>query len=123
MDAEKLAHFKKILKEQLARHLENIKTDQAAALDPNDDGVKDSVDMSVMDVNRETALRLGERESADVAAIDQALMRIDEGTYGTCARCGKEIPLARLEAIPTARYDAECQTRIEQMEDEEMPTL
>jgi DnaK suppressor protein len=123
MDAEKLAHFKKILKEQLARHLANIKTDQAAALDPNDDGVKDSVDMSVMDVSRETALRLGERESADVAAIDQALMRIDEGSYGTCARCGKDIPLARLEAMPTARYDAECQTLIEQMGDEETPSL
>ena len=115
MDAEKLAHFKKILKGQLARHLENIKTDQAAALDPNDDGVKDSVDMS--------ALRLGERESQMVADIDQALMRIDDGTYGTCTRCGKEIPLARLEAMPTARYDAECQTLIEQMEDEEISTL
>lgn len=123
MDAEKLAHFKKLLKEQLTRHLANIKNDQAAALDPMDDGVKDSVDMSLLDVSRETALRLGERESAMVAAIDQALMRIDEGTYGTCARCGKEIPLARLEAMPTARYDAECQTWIEQMGDEETPSL
>ncbi len=123
MDAEKLAHFKKLLKEQLTRHLANIKTEQAAALDPMDDGVKDSVDMSLLDVSRETALRLGERESAMVAAIDQALMRIDEGTYGTCARCGKEIPLARLEAVPTARYDAECQTLIEQLGDEETPSL
>lgn len=123
MEAEKLEHFRKILKAQLAKHLENIETDQAAALDPIDDGVKDSVDMSVSDVSRELALRLGERESKMVADIDQALMRMDEGTYGQCERCGKDIPEGRLEALPTARYDAECQTLIEQMEDEEMPTL
>ncbi|MEO6393445.1 MAG: TraR/DksA family transcriptional regulator [Pyrinomonadaceae bacterium] len=123
MEAEKLEHFRKILKAQLAKHLENIETDQAAALDPIDDGVKDSVDMSVSDVSRELALRLGERESQMVADIDQALLRMDEGTYGTCARCGKDIPEGRLEALPTARFDAECQTLIEQMGDEEMPTL
>ena len=46
--------------------------------------------------------------------IDQALLRIDEGSYGVCARCGKDIPERRLDALPTARYDAECQSLIEQ---------
>ena len=79
--------------------------------------------MSLDDVNRELALRLGERESQMAADIDQALMRIKEGTYGKCARCGRDIPLARLEALPTARFDAECQTLIEQAQGEELPTL
>jgi DnaK suppressor protein len=48
-----------------------------------------------------------------VADIDQALMRIDEGSYGECASCGKPIDERRLEAMPTARYDAACQTIIE----------
>jgi DnaK suppressor protein len=48
-----------------------------------------------------------------VADIDQALLRIEEGTYGKCARCGREIDQRRLEAVPTARYDAECQAIIE----------
>ncbi|HLR05528.1 MAG TPA: TraR/DksA C4-type zinc finger protein, partial [Pyrinomonadaceae bacterium] len=48
-----------------------------------------------------------------VADIDQALMRLDEGSYGLCVRCGKTIDERRLEAVPTARYDAACQAAIE----------
>ncbi len=113
MDEKRLDHFRKILLEELRRRTENVREDQAEALEDNDDGVKDSVDMSLQDVNREIAFRLGERESQMVADIDQALMRIDEGTYGQCARCGKPIDERRLEALPTARYDAACQAEIE----------
>ena len=115
MDDKKIERFRTILLEQLRQHSDQVRDNQQAALDmvAADDGVKDSVDMSLHDVNQEIALRLGERESQMVADIDQALMRIDEGSYGTCARCGKEIPERRLEALPTARYDAECQAAIE----------
>jgi DnaK suppressor protein len=126
MDAERLEHFRRILTEQLRQHTERVRDNQAAALEmrANDDGVKDTVDMSVMDVNQEIELRRGERESQLVADIDQALLRIDEGTYGTCARCGQEIPPARLDAMPTARYDAACQTAIEASEGlDDLPTL
>ena len=113
MQPEKLAHFKKILLEQLPEHTQHVSDDQAAALELSDDGVKDSIDFSMMDVNKELALRLGERESQMVADIDQALLRITEGTYGTCTRCGKLIDERRLEALPTARYDATCQSLVE----------
>jgi DnaK suppressor protein len=114
MDAQKLEHFRNVLQEELRRHTENVRDDQADALEAvSDDGVKDSVDMSLQDVNQELALRLGERESQMVADIDQALMRIEEGNYGVCVRCGKEIDERRLDALPTARYDAACQTAIE----------
>ena len=113
MDAEKLEHFRTLLVAQLRQHTEHIRADQAAALDFSDNDVKDTVDLSVMDVNKELALRLGERESKMVADIDQALLRIREGSYGTCARCGKVIDERRLEALPTARYDAACQALIE----------
>ena len=113
MDAKRLEHYRNILLQQLRQHTENVREDQAQALESNDDGVKDSVDMSLQDVNREIAFRLGERESQMVADIDQALLRIDEGTYGECARCGKPIDERRLDAMPTARYDAACQTQLE----------
>ena len=103
-----------------------MRDNQAAALEmrANDDGVKDTVDMSVMDVNQEIELRRGERESQYVADIDQALMRVEEGTYGTCARCGQPIPEARLDAMPTARYDAACQAAAEASEGlDDIPTL
>ena len=120
-----MEHFRSILREQLLRHTENVRDDQADALEAvADDGVKDSVDMSLQDVNQELALRLGERESQMVADIDQALMRIDEGTYGVCARCGKPIDERRLEAMPTARYDAACQAAIEASQGlDDNPTL
>ena len=124
MDEKRLEHFRKILLEQLREHDDNVREDQADALEIADDGVKDSVDMSMLDVNQEIALRLGERESQMVADIDQALMRIDEGTYGVCAKCGKPIDERRLEAMPTARYDAECQTAIEASQGmDDIPTL
>lgn len=113
MDKEKIEHFRGMLMQQLRQHTENIRDDQAAALDFSDDGVKDSSDLSVMDVNKELSLRLGERESRAVADIDQALLRIKEGSYGVCARCGQPIDERRLEALPTARYDAACQRLIE----------
>lgn len=110
--------------ELLREHTENVREDQAAALESVDDGVKDSVDMSLQDVNQEITLRMGERESQMVADIDQALLRIEEGSYGVCARCGKPIDERRLEAMPTARYDAACQSAIEESQGlNNIPTL
>ena len=114
MRPERLAHFKEILIAQLREHSNHVRDDQAAALELSDDGVKDSMDLSVMDVNKELAFRLGDRESQMIADIDQALLRLKEGSYGICAHCNKPIDERRLEAVPTARYDAECQTKLEQ---------
>jgi len=64
------------------------------------------------------------RSSQVVADIDQALLRIKEGSYGICARCGQPIDERRLEAVPTARYDAKCQSIIESANgDDDLPTL
>jgi DnaK suppressor protein len=48
-----------------------------------------------------------------LAQIDDALERMDEGTYGICERCGKPIPEERLEAFPYVRYDVNCQAIVE----------
>jgi DnaK suppressor protein len=121
MQAERLDHYRQILLEQLRQHSEIARGNQSDALEmaAADDGVKDVADQSVKDVNQEIEYRLSERESQLVADIDQALLRIDEGTYGVCARCGKDIPERRLDALPTARYDAECQSLIEQSKGED----
>jgi RNA polymerase-binding transcription factor DksA len=51
-----------------------------------------------------------EQEMRDrVTAIEDALRMMDEGTYGTCLRCGKNIPLERLRAIPFSKYCVDCQ--------------
>src|ERR1700748_565753 len=102
LEQETLDPFRSILLKDLRGPRPNVADEQATATNGDDDGVKDAVDMSLADVNKEIAFRLGERESKMVAEIDQALMRMDEGTYGTCLRCGNSIDQRRLEAVPTA---------------------
>jgi DnaK suppressor protein len=122
MNKERLEYFRKLLNGQLRQHSDQVRDNQQAALEMNaDDGVKDSVDMSLQDVNQEIAFRLGEHQSQIVADIDEALRRIEEGTYGTCERCGKPIDERRLEAVPTARHDAACQAAVEASRGEEDP--
>ena len=123
MEATKLEHFKQLLLAELLRHTQNVSDEQAAALDAAGDDAKESVDFALRDGIEEMALKLGDKESKMVAEIDQALLRIEEGSYGTCARCGRPIDELRLEAVPTARYDAECQAAIEAKEMTLQPSL
>ena len=113
MNHKKRHHFKKLLLAELRRHAQHINDEQARALDIANDDLQQSSDLAVRDVIQELALQLGDHESKIVADIDQALMRMNEGSYGVCVRCGHEIDERRLEALPTARYDAACQAEIE----------
>jgi RNA polymerase-binding transcription factor DksA len=63
--------------------------------------------------DRDFALSLLSQEQDALYEIDQALKRIDLGTYGICEMSGKHIPRARLEAIPFARFTVECQSQLE----------
>ena len=61
-------------------------------------------------VDRERDLALSAQARAEVVEIDVALDKIDEATYGTCDRCGKSIPKARLEVIPWAALCVNCKS-------------
>jgi DnaK suppressor protein len=63
--------------------------------------------------DRDFALSLLSQEQDALYEIDQALKRIEVGTYGVCEMSGKPIPHARLEAIPFARFTVECQLQLE----------
>lgn len=63
--------------------------------------------------DRDFALSLLSQEQDALYEIDEALKRIELGTYGKCEMSGKAIPRARLEAIPFARFTVECQTQLE----------
>jgi DnaK suppressor protein len=60
---------------------------------------------------RNLALRNNAREL--LVQVDAALRRLDEGTYGICARCGREISTERLEALPSATLCITCQAEVE----------
>jgi RNA polymerase-binding transcription factor DksA len=63
--------------------------------------------------DRDFALSLLSQEQDALYEIEEALKRVDAGTYGICEMSGKAIPHARLEAIPFARFTVECQAQIE----------
>lgn len=63
--------------------------------------------------DRDFALSLLSQEQDSLYEIDQALKRIETGSYGVCEISNKAIPHARLEALPFTRYTVECQAEIE----------
>ena len=65
-------------------------------------------DSATATLNREIDYTLEENSEHVLAAIEEALSRIDAGTFGTCVRCGKAIAEERLEAIPYATRCIDC---------------
>ncbi|MDP8975576.1 MAG: TraR/DksA C4-type zinc finger protein [Actinomycetota bacterium] len=64
--------------------------------------------------NRERDMSILESLEAELADVEHALRRLDEGTYGTCEACGRQIDGARLEAMPATRFCLEDQAAAEQ---------
>ena len=64
--------------------------------------------------DRDFALGLLSQERTALIEIDQALERIESGSYGICEMSGRPIPISRLEAIPFARFTVECQSEMEE---------
>lgn len=65
-------------------------------------------DSSQVTAERGEAERLAADLHESLDDVEQALRRVEDGTYGLCERCGKPISEARLEAMPTARRCLEC---------------
>jgi RNA polymerase-binding transcription factor DksA len=70
-------------------------------------------DVGTETFNRERDLSILENVEAELADIEHAMRRIDEGSYGTCEACGKPIGDERLEAMPAARFCLEDQATAE----------
>ncbi len=73
-------------------------------------------DQALMDVERHLGISIMEMRNRQRQLIDDALTRLDEGTYGTCAECGVEINERRLAAVPFAQLCLDCQSKQELLE-------
>ena len=71
--------------------------------------VLDTEEQSVQDFVQDVELALMEMQSATLGQIDEAIRRLEAGTYGACADCGAEIAAARLKALPFASLCLGCQ--------------
>ena len=115
MSKEQLGHFENILfswkrdlMEEVDRTVLHMKDEAANFPDPNDRATQES-EFSL-------ELRTRDRERKLIRKIDEALKRIEDGTYGYCNETGEEIGIKRLEARPVATLSVEAQERRERRE-------
>lgn len=117
MDADQT---RQLLDEERER-LEGLRDEYSSLRDASEeDGMQElsSVDQHQADIGTETFdrskdLSILDEVEAELAEIEHALQRLDEGTYGTCEACGKTIPDDRLEAMPATRFCLEDQAKAE----------
>lgn len=73
----------------------------------------DVFDLSASELERNMSLLLKERGRSKLRAVEDALERMDQGTFGICEDCGCEIPLGRLEVMPFAATCRDCKAEQE----------
>lgn len=115
MDKDKLDFFREELEKKKREILDeagktmNEMTDQTTNVpDPND--------RATIESGRSFELRIRDRERKLLSKIDEAIVRIDEGTFGICEDCDEEIGLKRLEARPVTTLCIDCKTAQETQE-------
>ncbi len=106
---------------KVRRRLEGMKEKILAEMDQANrserEGLKDegmdTYDLASEERDREISFILSDRERVKMSAIDDALARIGDGSYGVCESCGLEIGEQRLEALPFTRLCRDCQQDME----------
>jgi DnaK suppressor protein len=87
--------------------------DDAPHVDPDDRS--DEIDLATVEHSHFVLLSAHERDLARLRAIDAALERMEDGSFGTCDRCGQEIGLERLAALPVTTRCVNCQEERERV--------
>ena len=102
-----------VLREKLLVKRQEItdlyRSDLAAGQASADEGTEDIVDRANSSYNREFMFSLSDSERQLLIQVDEALGRLDAGTFGSCIHCGRAIGEKRIEAVPWARYCIDCQ--------------
>jgi len=89
--------------------LGEIDSELRAEREGNKDEGMDTYDLASEERDREINVILSDRERVKLKQIDDALARLDDGSYGVCESCGLEIAEERLEAMPFSRLCRDCQ--------------
>ena len=74
-----------------------------------DESAQDMADRATSAYTKEFAYSLSENDRKILVLIDDALARLDAGTYGTCVHCAQPVQEKRIEAVPWARHCLDCQ--------------
>ena len=116
MRKDRVAYFRKRLVEKQRQLVEEVGRNALYGKDQEDDSIKDLGDQANTAYNREFLFELGNGDRRLLREVVTALQKIEEGSYGSCERCGEAISDKRLEALPFARYCIDCQRAAEEEE-------
>jgi DnaK suppressor protein len=116
MTKEKIKHYKKLLideKQSLINEI--IESDESARdlLENDSNTVNDSIDIATSTVAQNILNAMNSNNQQRMQAIEAALRRIEEGSFGICVICGKQILASRLEAVPWATKCMSCKVKSE----------
>ncbi len=118
MEKKKLEYYKKLLlelKESIVHDIYNMSQDSDSQESGDVSGhVLHMADVATDMYDREFNLGLASNEREILQKIEDALRRIQDGTYGFCLGTGKPIAQARLKAIPYAEYSLKYQEELEE---------
>ena len=115
MNERQLEYFKGKLNEWKDEILRESR-ETVAHLQKETENHADLADRASSETDRALELRTRDRQRKLISKIDQALRRIEDGSYGYCEETGEPIGLARLDARPTATLSLEAQERHERRE-------
>lgn len=119
LDTEKFRQLLLDKRQAVSEAIEYLHQENPGSLaDETGELVSGSADQHLADtatetVDREIHYTLEEHDERLLKAIDEALARIDAGTYGICVNCGAQIAPERLEAMPWATLCIECKRKEE----------
>ena len=114
-DREKLKQLLLSQRARLTRDMDSLKADTSRGGE-QDFSVDHMADHGSDNFEQDFNLGLIENTGQTLRAIDRALAEMERGEYGKCGACGEDIPRARMEYIPWARFCVACQTRYEKGE-------
>jgi DnaK suppressor protein len=95
-------------RERLIRQLSELGANEEGDLSRDVEFEEGFADAAAATAERTEVIGIVESIKRMLTEVDAALARVEEGTYGTCARCGNEIPKARLEFRPESIYCVDC---------------
>ena len=113
MTRKELNVFKKQLLSQKVLLLQGISTKMKGSPKPGDPEGGDVCDIATSDRERELTLRLSERGREKLKEIEEALERIEDGSFGTCEQCEAKIPKGRLKVMPFSTTCVACKSKQE----------
>ncbi len=115
MDDKTLAEIRKLLEGKRDELLAEAGRTVAGMTDAKEN-FPDPTDRAALESDRNFLLRIRDRERKLLSKIEDALQRIEDGTYGICDACGEEISEERLKARPVTTLCIDCKKRQEAQE-------